>query len=165
MPEEPIVPVIRRPESRRPSEDELDRERRIAREVREGRERFERSSQDRDLYTKAAPSRSKPTDATAPSRPETKPERKASDEGRKVSRPGPRDEGRKVSRDEARRTSRDDSRQDEHRRRSRDEGRVSSSRPVPDIVNSSSKPVPPAATQHAQVQCRRRQYSILRAII
>ena len=48
MPEEPIVPVIRRPDSRRPSEDSLDRERRIAREVREGRERFERKSEDRE---------------------------------------------------------------------------------------------------------------------
>ena len=48
MPEEPIVSVIRRPDSRRPSEDSLDRERRIAREVREGRERFERKSEDRE---------------------------------------------------------------------------------------------------------------------
>ena len=45
MPEEPIVPVIRRPENRRPSEDLLDRQRRIAREV---CERFERKSEDRE---------------------------------------------------------------------------------------------------------------------
>jgi len=48
MPEEPIIPVIRRPEKRRGSEGSLDRERRIAREVREGRERFERKSADRE---------------------------------------------------------------------------------------------------------------------
>ena len=164
LPEEaPIVPVIHRPESRHLSEVSLDRERRIAREVREGRERFEWSSQDREQYTKAAPAHSKPTDAAAPSRPETIPERKMSDEGRKVSRPGPRERGRKVSRDEVRRTSRNDSREDEHRRRSRGDGRVGSSRPVLDIVNSSSKPVPP--TQYVQVQGLPRQYLITHAII
>ena len=157
MPDEPIVPVIRLPKCQRPSEDELDRERRIGQEVREGRDLFDLSFQDRALYKKAEPSRSKPEDATAPSRPETKPVRKSSDEGRKVSPPAPRDD--------ALRTSMDDLRQDEHGRRSRDKGRVSSSKHIPDMVNSSSKPVPSAQTQHTKVLCRRRHYSILRAIL
>ena len=145
MPEEPIVPVIRRPETKRhPSEDELDRERRIAREVREGRERFERKSEDRDA-AESRRNKSKPPSDTVVTPRKLSAEQK-SDENRKVS-----SESRKTSREEPRSVSRDDnrkvsSRDDRERKITREEKVNVAPRPVPDILNSSKPKQTPTKT-------------------
>lgn len=169
MPEEPIVPVIRRSEqTRHPSEDELERERRIAREVREGRERFERKSEDRDGSAVAAVaaatasgnrqrSRSKPPSSelvvVSPSSRKTSVEQNKADENsRKAAVPG--GEARRVSGGDSRKTSREELQErkgsrDERKssRDERDNRKVSRERKitreekptaVPDILNNSA---------------------------
>ena len=148
MPEEPIIPVIRRPEKRRGSEGSLDRERRIAREVREGRERFERKSADREeKKPKPAPTRKEAHEKT---RDDRKPSsNRPIEDSRSKSRNISRDETdeRKVSR----RGSRDEV-SDESRKGSREEKRPA--RPVPDLINSSSSSKPSQSTPVSRPQVR-----------
>lgn len=148
MPEEPIIPVIRRPEKRRGSEGSLDRERRIAREVREGRERFERKSVDREeKKPRPAPTRKESHERTRDDRKPTS--NRPIEDSRSKSRNISRDETdeRKISR----RGSRDEV-LDESRKGSREEKRPA--RPVPDLIDSSSSSKPSQSTPVSRPQVR-----------